>query len=327
MAEMLNGDSFTTDELPYEMYELEPPTLSEIAAVLQNGMEPLFDFLKVDVASCPCLTREPYNLVGVGLCGNTAIVEFPGSTENIPWNERTRDIKSVLSASCQDSFIIGSSYATKPQMPYFGHLIMNAKYRAPENFTNASRIIFTRTDNGQRRIETLIHPNQMTYANHGSFFLSEGRTGNVIRMRARGRRMTNMDIITLMQKILSEYTGRNTTEFFGGVLRMRYGQVACNVMCDEYPGRILSFNNFFLQQQCIEITLESDLIAVGVIFNNIPLPLADQEQRYGINLYNRSEFHCFSNYGAGGQFISDTTPNTTEYEGYFNVAKKLIDVK
>ncbi|KYN04548.1 hypothetical protein ALC62_04539 [Cyphomyrmex costatus] len=108
---------------------------------------------------------------------------------------------------------------------------------------------------------------------------------------------------------------------------MRYGQVACNVMCDEYPGRILSFNNFFLQQQCIEITLESDLIAVGVIFNNIPLPLADQEQRYGINLYNRSEFHCFSNYGAGGQFISDTTPNTTEYEGYFNVAKKLIDVK
>ncbi|KYN04549.1 hypothetical protein ALC62_04540 [Cyphomyrmex costatus] len=103
---------------------------------------------------------------------------------------------------------------------------------------------------------------------------------------------------------------------------MTYGQVACNVMYDEYP-EMLPFYDFFLQQQCSEINLESDMIAVGVIFNSFPVRMTEQP-RYGVSIYNRNEFHCFSDFGAGGQFINDISPDTTEYEGYFNVAEKLI---
>ncbi|KYQ53211.1 hypothetical protein ALC60_07639 [Trachymyrmex zeteki] len=108
----------------------------------------------------------------------------------------------------------------------------------------------------------------------------------------------------------------------GGVLRMRNGRVACNVMWDEYEEPMPPFYDFVKQLQCPEIDLESDMVAVGTILNDKP-ELLPQEQRYGLNLYKRSEFHCFSNSEAGGQFISDTTPDTTEYEGYFNIAKKL----
>ncbi|KYN31900.1 hypothetical protein ALC56_13783 [Trachymyrmex septentrionalis] len=121
MAEGPNGDTYTTDYLPYRQYSLNEPTLSKIAEVLQNGMQPLFQQLTV-IASCPCLTTAPYNLAGVGLGGNTSIIEFLYLNDNVPWNRRTRDIREILTTSCRDSFVIGSSYATKPHIPYYGYI-------------------------------------------------------------------------------------------------------------------------------------------------------------------------------------------------------------
>ena len=89
MAEGPNGDSYRTESVPYITIPANPPTLSEIAEgmcsynvylinqthhiscmctriVLQNGMQPLYQQLNVDIASCPCLTKAPYNLAGVG---------------------------------------------------------------------------------------------------------------------------------------------------------------------------------------------------------------------------------------------------------------------
>ncbi|KYQ58179.1 hypothetical protein ALC60_02839 [Trachymyrmex zeteki] len=255
MAEVPNGDSYTTDELPYVEIPLLTPTISEIAEVLHNEMQPLFHEVNVDIASCPCLTVAPYNLAGVGLCGNTSVIMYyPENSEG--WNHRTKNIRDMLTASCRDSFVIGATYATKPSMPYYGHLIMNATYRAPNGIRNESRII-------------------------------------------------------------------SANKALGGVLRIKNGRVACNVMWDDYEEPMPRFYDFIQQQQCPEIDVESDMVAVGTMLSEKPELLTNQEQRYGLNLYKRSEFHCFSNIETGGQFISDTTPDTTEYEGYFNVAEQI----
>ncbi|XP_018306474.1 ester hydrolase C11orf54 homolog [Mycetomoellerius zeteki] len=283
MAERPNGDCYTTDDLPYLPIPLSPPTLSEIAGVLHYGMQPLFHEVNVDVVSCPCLTGPPYNLAGVGLCGNASVVKYD-SENSEGWNHRTKNIRDILTTSCRDSFIIGSTYATKPYMPYYGHLIVNATYRAPNDIRNESRIIFANKGDGQTKIEKLTNSDHMIFTDKGTFFVCEA---------------------------------------LGGVLRMKNGRVACNVMWDEYEEPMPLFDDFVKQLQCPEIDLESDMVAVGTILNEKPQLLTDQEQRYGLNLYNRSEFHCFSNYEAGGQFISDTTPDTTEYEGYFNVAEQM----
>ncbi|KAG5337360.1 CK054 hydrolase, partial [Acromyrmex charruanus] len=325
MAAAPNGDEYTTDFLPYRVCCLETPTLLEIAEVLQNGMQPLFQRLNVDIASCPYLNIAPYNLAGVGLCGNTSIAEFVPLFENVPWNQKTRDFREILTTSCRDSFVIGTSYATKPRMPYYGHLIMNATYRAPMDIRNESRLIFAERRNGQTRIEKLTDPNQMIYTNKGSFFVSEGREGLVIRVRAKGRKTINTDIITSMQTVLYEkYRDGDKSVALGGVLKMTNGSVACNLMWGDYEEPLRPFHDFIRRQQCAEIHLESDMIAVGTIIVNAKPQLIPQEQRYGVNLYERSEFHCFSNDEAGGQFISDTTPDITEYEGYFNIAKTMI---
>ena len=38
-----------------------------VIIVLQNGMQPLFHDVKVDIGRCPYLTTTPYNLGGVGI--------------------------------------------------------------------------------------------------------------------------------------------------------------------------------------------------------------------------------------------------------------------
>ena len=91
---------------------------------------------------------------------------------------------------------------------------MNATYRAPMDIRNESRLIFAERGNGQTRIEKLTDPNQMKYTNEGIFFVSEGRGGHVIRVRAKGRKTINTDIITSMQTVLYEKYG-NDDKFIG----------------------------------------------------------------------------------------------------------------
>ena len=70
----------------------------------------------------------------------------------------------------------------------------------------------------------------------------------------------------------------------GGVLKMTNGSVSCNLLWDHYEEPILeSFHDFLRRQQCLEIYLESDMIAVGTIIND--KPLITREQRYGVVSY------------------------------------------
>ena len=69
----------------------------------------------------------------------------------------------------------------------------------------------------------------------------------------------------------------------GGVLKMTNGSVACNLMWDDYEEPLESFGDIIRSQQCAEIHLESDMIAVGIITND--MPQLSEEQRYGVVSY------------------------------------------
>ncbi|XP_071644516.1 ester hydrolase C11orf54 homolog [Temnothorax longispinosus] len=169
----------------------------------------MFKKLTIDVAACPCLTGEPFNLAGVGLSGNASIIEVGNYTnfmstpqyDTAKWNFR-----EILSLTTYDSFIIGSGYAAKPYMPYNGHI----------------------TTDGSR-IEMLTDPYQIMCSFVGNFFVSKGKNGNVLRVRAKGRE-SNLDIITIMQGILYKRycEKKNCTVALGCVLRIKNGRMAQN---------------------------------------------------------------------------------------------------
>jgi len=91
---------------------------------------------------------------------------------------------------------------------------MSATYRAPMDLRNESCLLFAERRNGQTTIEKLTDPNQMI-ATQGIMFVSEGRAGLVIRVRAKGRKTINTDIITSMQTILYERYRRNEDKVVG----------------------------------------------------------------------------------------------------------------
>ncbi|KYN31897.1 hypothetical protein ALC56_13780 [Trachymyrmex septentrionalis] len=168
MAERPNGNPYRTERVPYVTVPKNPPALSEIAEVLQNGMQPLFQQVTVDIASCPCLTKPPYNLAGVGLGGNTSIIEFLRHNEDAPWNHITRDIRVILSSSCRDSFIIGSSYASKPHMPHYGHVrVINIFYMCDLSYSTYCiefQLCFYRTHDSNDTITVSHKPDYSTVA-------------------------------------------------------------------------------------------------------------------------------------------------------------------
>ncbi|XP_036139623.1 ester hydrolase C11orf54 homolog isoform X2 [Monomorium pharaonis] len=280
--EISTNGTACTKENPYipigNMFGLHVPTLPAVRDVLQEGMSLFFRELKIDIAACPCLTKPPYNLAGMGLCGNPSLIQIGGLPkfmtnphQNI--NTAQWNIREVLSDTCNDSFIIGAGYAAKPYMPFNGHLIMNAMYRAPANITNASHIVFADTSRGYFRTEKINNPSQMICSFMGDFFVSEGRQGNVLRVRAKNAIDKRYNIISIMQAILCKhyFVERNCRVALGGILKMRQGRVAHSIMPEKYPERIVSVDNFDTWFQRYDVALKSDLVAVGTLVN-IPNP-------------------------------------------------------
>lgn len=81
---------------------------------------------------------------------------------------------------------------------------MNATFAPPEQINNASRIIFARGTTGPGRIETIKKPDQMIYSATGNFFMSEGRAGRVLEVRAKKRKYSG-NIITVIENALNSY--------------------------------------------------------------------------------------------------------------------------
>lgn len=60
---------------------------------------------------------------------------------------------------------------------------------------------------------------------------------------------------------------------------------------------------------------QSPLINVGTFVTNE----ADLDLRL-------QHFHSFSKHGQGGHYHYDTTPDTVEYEGYFNIGTRIVRI-
>ncbi|XP_025270531.1 ester hydrolase C11orf54 homolog isoform X2 [Camponotus floridanus] len=289
-------------------------SLEHIKNVLYIGLHQLFDEFEIKIASCPCLTRPPYNLATV----------VTGTVRNLvpaPILNSTYNIRRLLLQRCNNFFVIGAGYAAKESMPANGHFIINATISPPENVINNSRIGYEEANTGERILKTINDPNEMKCSMLGTFFLSEGKPGNVIEVRAKGRR-TN-DIITLIQSCLYHYCHYQNDKRIGlgGVVMTNGGRVMQLITPENYPERFPTRLDFYRWLRCHE--LKRNLITVGALVNT-PIHYFGRLRNEGpiVEVTDGFKFHSFSNHDAVSQFMNDVTPNETEYVCYFNVAQK-----
>ncbi|KAL6437403.1 hypothetical protein ACFW04_005117 [Cataglyphis niger] len=299
-------------------YMLFAPTLQNLKNVLYVALNPYFEEFEIAVVSCPCLTRAPYNLAAAGLSGNTGILKL-GTFNNFFPTPRTNyayNIYDILKCN-NDVFVIGSGFAATPYMSYDGHLTMNAVVSTNDrNIINNSCIAYHHTRTGQKRFEIINDRNQIKCSLFGHFFLSEGKRGPVIKMRAKGRR-SRSSIIMLIQTALRKLCQNKPIIGFGIVLVINGGLTILQFVSDDFINR--RYNNemdYFNKLISCKVKCKN-LIALGTLFNpQIWIYKNDYEK-----VNENSMFNAFPKYM--GSFYNDLTPEETEYIVYINIAQEI----
>ncbi|XP_029168265.1 uncharacterized protein LOC114938448 isoform X1 [Nylanderia fulva] len=163
--------------------------------------------------------------------------------------------------------------------------------------------VYTRND-----LERQINRNEIIHIKTGwNHFLSKQKPGMVLKIRAKGRK-TNYNIITLIQNILHKRLYFKIG--LGGLLLIQGGHIKLG----KFPKND--------EPQCENINCNINAnVCKGVIVND---PVIIEGKHDGLFYTNdRYMFRSTSDLELD-RFLNDTTPEETEYVGYFNIAEHMF---
>ncbi|XP_078034350.1 ester hydrolase C11orf54 homolog [Augochlora pura] len=293
--------------------ELHVPSFNEIKDVLTEGLTKNFSEVKVEVVDCPDLTQEPFTLAASGLGGNPTVLEIGGPSFLLPTVQRDKvyDVQQLVKhlQCCKNAFVIGAGAGPWPHINCNCELMMNLVLPEP-NVRNESRIASVDKVDEKCVLRTLPN-NETRLALLGNLFVSEGKPGQVLKVHAK-KRTGSDDFIACMQKALAKHYQNNLVGL-GGTFLMGNGKIKQHVMSDFSTVPLTTeekLNNWL----CF-YNMSTPLIAVGTFVSSE----SDVDLRV-------QHFHSFSHHGEGGHYHIDTTPETIEYLGYFNLGTVLYRV-
>ncbi|CAK9813232.1 Ester hydrolase C11orf54 homolog [Anthophora quadrimaculata] len=292
--------------------DLHTPSLDEIKDVLREGLAKNFVEVQVEVVDCPDLTQQPFTLAAPGLNGKPALLEIGGPSYLLPVVQKNKlyDIKQLLNhLQYGDSFVVGAGAGPWPHINSNCELMMNMTISS-SNVQNGTRIASVNKENGNCVLQNL-PTSETRFALLANLFATQGKPGKVLKVYAK-KRTGNNDFIASMQKAIAEHYQNNLVGL-GGTFLMRDGKIKQHVMADfsatplNTETQLNNWLNFF--------NMSTPLVAVGTFVSSE----SDLDLRV-------QHFHSFSHHGEGGHYHIDTTPETIEYLGYFNVGTTLYRV-
>lgn len=308
--------SIDTSYLPFEEKALYVPSLDEVCKVVAAGLKSNFATVQVEVVDCPNLTQDPFHLAGQGLNGTPTLLELGGPPYLLPLVDYTKlyDLVScserALNFTKKEFLAIGAGAGPYPLVDTNCEGMYNLKVHANGHVLSESHLARVTPDRKRVILEKI--PNTETRcALLGNIFLSEGKPGKVLKVKCK-KRTGDKDFIASIRTTLEKHYGERTVGM-GGVFLLKNGKAKQHVMSpfSETPintdEEVNTWLNFF--------DMSATLIAVGTLVTNE----CDLDLRL-------QHFHSFSRHGEGGHYHIDTTPDTVEYEGYFNLGEKIVRV-
>ncbi|XP_035742224.1 ester hydrolase C11orf54 homolog [Vespa mandarinia] len=289
------------------------PSLHEIKNVLEEGLSTNFAEVKVEVVDCPDLTQKPFLLSASGLSGNPTILEFGGPSYLLPLVQRDKiyDIRQLLEHLnySDKAFVIGAGAGPWPYLNCNCELMMNLVISSSE-IKNETRIASVDKSSEKCTLE-ILNGNETRLALLANLFLSQGETGSVLKVHVK-KRIGEDDFVASMQKALAHHY-ENKLVGIGGTFLINKGKVKQHVMQDFSTK---SLNNVQQLNDWLRFyNMSTPLVAVGTfVSSETDLDLRVQH------------FHSFSHHGEGGHYHIDTTPETIEYLGYFNLGNNLYRI-
>lgn len=273
--------------------------------------------MSVEIVDCPDLSQAPFHLASFGLGGDPTIVEFGGPPFLLPLVDKTKvyDLVPLLrnisgyESQEKEFFACGAGAGPFPMFNQNCEGILNLSVRSDGTLKNETHV--ARTIPGGFELSKV--PNNETRCSLlGNLFLSEGKTGKVLKVIAK-KRIGKENFISSVRLTLAEYFTDDKTVGLGGVFLMKQGKAKQHVM-DQFSETPLNTEDD-LNKWLTFHEMSAPLIAVGTMVTNE----ADLDLRL-------QHFHSFSKHGHGGHYHYDTTPETVEYEGYFNVGTRIVRI-
>ncbi|XP_077275221.1 ester hydrolase C11orf54 homolog [Temnothorax americanus] len=305
---------------------LHQPPLDELMNVLGEGLTANFAEATVEMADCPDFNRWPYCFYREGLCGNPIILDVGGPAYLLPTVQRDKfyDVKLLLRQLNynHDTLVIGAGAGPWPHTGSNCELIMKLNvsnhrvspgYKLNMGVGNGTHYAFVNKSTGKCLFERIVaNEDETTFALLANLYISEGKPGKVIKVRAK-KRTGKLDFISCMQKALEKQYGDKLVGL-GGMFEMKNGKVKQHIMPDFSDAPLTTeaqLNNWLRFYE-----METPLIAVGTFVS------AETDLDLRVQHFHSS----FEESRLGGHYHIDTTPDTIEYEGYFNVAATLYRV-
>lgn len=217
-------------------------------------------------------------------------------------------IREIQSYKTKDFFAVGAGAGPFEYINQNCEGIYNLKVYENGTTVNENHIVRTV---GNVSVEVVkVAPTETRAALLGNFFLTEGKVGEVLKVTAKNR-TGDENFIYAMQIGLAEKYSEDSPVGLGGVFVMKEGTASLHVMDDFSETPITTtqeLNNWLTWHN-----FTAPLIALG----NFVSHTTDFKLRL-------QHFHVFSQHNEGGHYHNDTTPESVEYEGFFNLADRII---
>ncbi|XP_014475171.1 PREDICTED: ester hydrolase C11orf54 homolog [Dinoponera quadriceps] len=303
-----------SDKLKITKRPLHQPPLDELMSVLREGLAANFEEVSVELGTCPqdC-ERKPSRY---DLCGNPIILGIGGPAYLLPLPQKDKlyNIEGILRRIDYrgNAFVIGAGAGLWPRISDGGNCEAVVHHHIDTrvgSVINNSRYAYVDKSTGECVVPQQIGDNEQHQAIMpllADLYVSEGEPGTVVKVCAKTR-TGKSDFITSMQKALANHY-KDKLVGLGGMFTMRNGKIRQHVMQDYSDIPLTTeakLNNWLRFYE-----METPLTAVG-IFVSAETDLDLRVQHFHSYAHNNKE---------AGHYHIDTTPDTIEYEGYFNVA-------
>ncbi|XP_047487418.1 ester hydrolase C11orf54 homolog [Penaeus chinensis] len=288
---------------------LHTPPLQEVAEVLQTALKAKFANAEVTVVDCPDLTKPPYGLEAAGLCGSPRLADVGGVPYLMPMVQKDKlyDVKDLaVAVGLPSAFVVGAGAGPHPYVGVNSEMMANIK--TGDSTTNGSRVAKINAA-GSYELQKLPQP-ETRCALMLNMYASEGRPGKVLRVSAK-KRTGDTNLVTCMREALKTHYGDKPVGL-GGTFRLVEGKAKCHVMPEFSP---------------VPLTCDAE-VNEWLRFFDMPAPMVFLSTFISSDPDLDLRVEHSHGYGSdcGGHYHYDTTPETVEYEGYYNIAEVIYRI-
>lgn len=299
-------------------YILSPPTLQELATVLQAGLESNFKTVSVQVTHSPNLREAPFYLASEGISGNERIGDIggPHNLHPVPRLDHKYSIREMMDLmEMKGGLVIGAGAGPFHHLGVNTELMPNLRYTDGilNNRTWFAKVVPAADTDNWTQPECTHTCQRLRTSADGAMLLnlygSDGAPGEVLHIVVRGR--TGMlDFPESIREVLRAKYSQPVS--LGGVFVLRQGKAMIHVMPDfsKEPQPLAKLDSWLKY-----FDVSAPLTCLSVLNSRDP----------GLHLHPQHT-HCFSEHDEGGHYHHDTTPAEAEYEAYFNTAKAIYRI-